>query len=342
MGCHGVDRVDVGGDVLEKGNILEVKNLSTYFRQRDQVIKAVDDVSFSIKQGQVLGLVGESGCGKTVTARSIIQLLPSAQAYIAGGQVFFRCKDGREIELTGSEVSEKDMRNLRGPEIAMIFQEPMAHLNPVFTVGYQIGESLARHRHIKQDELQREINDALKAVRIPNPSRIRDSFPFELSGGMCQRVMIAMALCCRPQMLIADEPTTALDVTIQAQILRLMKELQEEYGMAVLYISHDMGVIAENADEVAVMYLGNIVEQAPVKEIFRAPLHPYTQGLLKSIPRLGATELATIPGEVPGPSMIPSGCRFVTRCKKKRHECEKQMPPATVEDGHMVRCWLYR
>ena len=315
--------------------LLEVKGLRTHFATDEGEFKAVDDVSFSLDRGRTLGIVGESGCGKSVTSLSIMGLVPQPPGRIAGGAVMF---DGTDLlKLDKAEMSE-----LRGNRLSMIFQEPMTSLNPVFTVGDQIIEGIRRHRKIGPGEARKRAIEMLRRVRIPSPERRIDEYPHKLSGGMRQRVMIAMALACDPQLLIADEPTTALDVTIQAQILELLRDLRQRLGMATLIITHDLGVIAELADEVLVMYAGKIVESAPVGDIFDDPQHPYTIGLLGSIPRLDADRkrLATIEGVVPSPLNQPKGCRFAPRCPFADRRCREEPPPLReISPGHRAACW---
>jgi oligopeptide/dipeptide ABC transporter ATP-binding protein len=320
--------------------LLRVTGLQTAFHTRDGVVRAVDGIDFHVDRGEILGLVGESGCGKSVTSLSILRLIGSP-GRIEGGQVIF---DGRDL-LT---ISNEEMRKLRGDRISMIFQQPTSSLNPVWDVGRQIGEVLEVHRDMKRGAARERALELLKMVGIPDPKRRLDAYPHELSGGMAQRVMIAMALACEPDLLIADEPTTALDVTIQAQILDLIRGLRDETGTAVILITHDLGVVAEMCDRVAVMYAGEIVEQASVGSIFGSPLHPYTRGLIGSIPVLGTMtdELATIPGNVPNLIDLPPGCRFAPRCEARMREPVErafESHPAILPLGpdHEVRCWLY-
>ncbi len=318
-------------------SLLEVKNLHTYFKTKKGIVKAVNDVTYSLDEGKTLGIVGESGSGKSVSAMSIIKLL-DGNGYIESGDITF---NGRDI----LKASDKEMYHIRGNEISVIFQEPMTSLNPVFTVERQIGEVLQIHQKLKKKEARRKVASLLADVKIPNPERVAKQYPFQLSGGMRQRVMIAMALACRPKLLIADEPTTALDVTIQAQILKLMNELKEQTGTSILFITHDLGVIHEMADEVAVMYCGQIVEKADAKTIFRDGVysHPYTEGLMISIPRLNTPKgkrLEAIPGAVPNPLYLPQGCKFAPRCKYCTQKCREAEPPLQeVEPNHFVRCF---
>jgi oligopeptide/dipeptide ABC transporter ATP-binding protein len=316
-------------------SFLEVKNLVTSFHTPRGKIKAVDDVSFSIKPGQTLGLVGESGCGKSVTSLSIMGLIPSPPGEIESGQILF---EGRDI----TKLSPEELRKLRGNRMSMIFQEPMTSLNPVFTVGEQIGEVFRVHQGLSKKEARQKAIEMLRLVKVPSPEHRVDDYPHQLSGGMRQRVMIAMALGCSPQLLIADEPTTALDVTIQAQILDLIADLQKKINMAVLLITHDLGVVAQVCDYVVVMYAGKVAEQGPVAEIFRNPSHPYTIGLMASVPKLGQkTEfLQTIDGVVPSLENLPVGCRFQDRCKFAFDKCRKSEPSLkSLGADHQAACW---
>lgn len=318
----------------ERANLLEVRDLRTYFYTEEGVGKAVDGVSFELARGETLGLVGESGCGKSVSALSAMRLIPQPPGRIESGQVLFK---GRDL-LT---LSEDEMCQVRGDDIAMIFQEPMTSLNPVLTCGYQISESVILHQNVSKQEARKRAIEMLKLVGIPAPEQRVDEYPHQLSGGMRQRVMIAMALSCNPDLLIADEPTTALDVTIQAQILELLQRLQEEFGMAILMITHDLGVIAEVADRVAVMYAGQVVEYASTEELFSRPLHPYTRGLMQSIPHLEEQRerLEIIAGMVPDARAFPSGCRFAPRCKLAEERCRMaQVELEELSPGHWVRC----
>jgi oligopeptide/dipeptide ABC transporter ATP-binding protein len=317
--------------------ILEVKGLKTHFFTKRGVSKAVDGIDFNLHKGETLGIVGESGCGKSITSLSILRLIPSPPGKIAGGQVLFKGKD----LVT---MSEDEMRKVRGNEISMIFQEPMTSLNPVLPVGEQIAEALRMHQKMGRKAAWEKAVEMLKLVGIPSPEKRAKQEPFQLSGGMRQRVMIAMALACTPEVLIADEPTTALDVTIQAQILELIKDLQNKLGMGVIMITHDLGVVAETCDTVAVMYAGNIIEHAPTEKIFANPRHPYTQGLLDSLPKIheDQEELQTIEGSVPSPYNMPAGCRFATRCPHQQPICHEQQPELIEQnDGVRVRCWMY-
>ena len=318
-------------------SLLEVNNLHTYFTTKKGIVKAVNDVTYSLEAGKTLGIVGESGSGKSVSAMSIIKLL-DGNGYIESGSIVF---NGKDI----MKASDKDMYHIRGNEISVIFQEPMTSLNPVFTVQRQIGEVLRIHQHMKKKQAYQKAVSLLSDVKIPNPERVARQYPFQLSGGMRQRVMIAMALACRPKLLIADEPTTALDVTIQAQILKLMNDLKRESGASILFITHDLGVIHEMADEVAVMYCGQIVEKADAKTIFHDGTysHPYTEGLMISIPRLNTPKgqrLDAIPGAVPNPLYLPKGCKFGPRCKYCTKKCQEAEPPLQeVAPNHLVRCF---
>jgi peptide/nickel transport system ATP-binding protein len=315
--------------------VLEVRELRTEFMTDDGSFPAVDGVSLSVEAGKTLAIVGESGCGKSVTALSIMGLVPNPPGRISGGSIRF---EGRE--LVGA--ARQDLLDLRGNGMAMIFQEPMTSLNPVFTIGEQIVEGLLRHRPISRAQARERAIQALRQVRIPAPEQRFHEYPHKLSGGMRQRAMIAMALACEPRLLIADEPTTALDVTIQAQILELMRTLQSETGTAVILITHDLGVVAEVADEVAVMYSGKVVERAGVRAIFEDPQHPYTVGLLGSIPRLDVERerLASIEGQVPNPLRRPAGCNFADRCPFAVAKCRTEVPPLMeVGAGHLSACW---
>ncbi|MDT7777596.1 MAG: peptide/nickel transport system ATP-binding protein [Acidobacteriota bacterium] len=321
-------------------HLLEVKNLRTHFPTRAGLVRAVDGVSFHLDEGELLGLVGESGCGKSITALSVMRLI-GAPGRIVGGEIRF----GGENLLN---VSEERMREIRGDDIAMIFQDPMTSLNPVYTVGEQIAEALRLHRGLNRRQARDAAVEAMREVSIPDPARRADDYPHQLSGGMRQRVMIAMALACDPKLLIADEPTTALDVTIQAQILELIDEQRRTRNLAVLLITHDLGVVAEVADRVAVMYTGRIVEESPVAELFARPKHPYTEGLLRSVPKLTeahvkkAVRLSTIEGTVPKPTNLPEGCHFAPRCPHRMPRCtEGDLPLYQLDGGVAVRCVLY-
>ena len=313
--------------------ILEVKNLKTYFRTDAGLVKAVNDVTFSVERGKTLGIVGESGCGKSVTSLSVMRLL-ARNSKISNGEVI----------LNGTDLLKEDkkgMRNIRGREVAMIFQEPMNSLNPCMKIEKQLTEAILLHNDFTKEQAHQRAYDVLKSVGIPEPDMTLKSYPHQLSGGMCQRVMIAMAMSCEPELLIADEPTTALDVTIQAQILELMEEIREKKNTGILMITHDLGVVAEMCSRVVVMYAGRIVEEAPVKELFSAPKHPYTQGLIASVPKLGSgvESLPSIPGSVPDLSVMPKGCKFAPRCKYATDICREKEPELmTVEGIHKCRC----
>ncbi|MBI1798684.1 MAG: ABC transporter ATP-binding protein [Candidatus Eisenbacteria bacterium] len=316
--------------------LLEVDDLRTYFFTDEGVVRAVDGVSFSVRAGETLAVVGESGSGKSVTSLSILRLIPSPPGRIVHGSIRFK---GRDLLA----LSNHEMRRIRGREISMIFQEPMTSLNPVYTCGDQIMEALILHEQLDRRAARERAIEMLKLVGIPSPGERVDEYPHQMSGGMRQRVMIAMALACHPSILIADEPTTALDVTIQAQILELLKRLQSELGMAVILITHDLGVVAETADRVVVMYGGQVVESCDVNDAFRRTRHPYTAGLLRSLPRLGSRKaLRVIPGTVPDPAHFPLGCRFEPRCPVAIPRCGDPPPLERVEDGHLARCWRAR
>jgi oligopeptide/dipeptide ABC transporter ATP-binding protein len=321
-------------------HLLEVRNLETHFPTRAGLVRAVNGISFSLDSGELLGLVGESGCGKSITALSIMRLI-AAPGKIVGGEILF---DGKDL----LNFSDAEMRQIRGDDIAMIFQDPMTSLNPVFTVGEQIAEALRLHRNLSRKAARAAAIEAMGEVSIPDPARRIDDYPHQLSGGMRQRVMIAMALACDPKLLIADEPTTALDVTIQAQILELLDELRKHRELAVLLITHDLGVVAEVADRVAVMYTGRIVEESAVAELFARPKHPYTEGLLRSVPKLTsatvakAERLETIEGVVPSPTDLPPGCHFAPRCPYRMPRCtEEEIPLYNLEGEVKVRCVLF-
>ncbi|MCF3944580.1 ABC transporter ATP-binding protein [Oceanobacillus alkalisoli] len=316
--------------------LLTVNRLKTYFYTEDGVVPAVDDVSFAIKKGEVVAIVGESGSGKSVTSLSVMRLIENP-GKIAGGEILF---EGRNLV----DISLKKMRELRGNQLAMIFQEPLTSLNPVFTIGNQLAESIRLHQKKNKKEAIKIGIEMLEKVGIARANQVYDQYPHALSGGMQQRVMIAMALSCNPKLLIADEPTTALDVTIQAQILRLMKDLIEEFGTSILLITHDLGVVAEMADQVIVMYGGQVVEQADVFTLFKEPKHPYTKGLIDSTPKIHEwkEELNSIPGTVPGPFEFPEGCKFADRCPFVMDKCKAESPPVIeIGKGHVVRCWLH-
>ncbi|MHC4660737.1 MAG: ABC transporter ATP-binding protein [Planctomycetota bacterium] len=315
--------------------LIEVRDLATYFQTEDGIAKAVDGISFHINKGETLSLVGESGCGKSVTAFSIMRLIPDPPGKIVRGEILM---DGKNLV----ELREPEMRRVRGNKISMVFQEPMTSLNPVFRIGDQIAEAAMLHQKLSRRETKKLTIEMLEKVEIPAPADRFSEYPHQLSGGMKQRSMIAMALVCRPSLLIADEPTTALDVTIQAQILRLLSDLQAEFGMSILLITHDLGVVAEAAHRVAVMYAGKIVELADTGPLFGRPMHPYAQALMESIPKLGEKKkrLSVIPGEVPNPLAFPGGCRFHPRCGYATEKCRSEIP-SLEEHGekHFAACW---
>ncbi len=315
-------------------DLLEIKDLTTHFFSRSGVVKAVDNLSLGLRKGRVLGLVGESGCGKTVTALSILNLVPYP-GKIVSGRIYF---EGRDLLALPPE----EMRKVRGAKISMVFQEPMTALNPVFTVGNQIAEVLTTHLDMTKKQAMDSAVDLLRSVGIPSPEKRVHEYPHQMSGGMRQRVMIAMAIACKPSLVLADEPTTALDVTIQAHILELLGRIQAEMGMAMVLVTHDLGLIAERAQDVAVMYAGRIVEQAGTKDLFADPLHPYTRGLMASVPKTGEegrTRLRTIAGTVPRLHELPAGCKFAPRCDIKTARCEAEPELVEVRPGHLVRCW---
>ena len=315
--------------------LLEVKHLKTQFRTKRGTVTAVDDVSFSVKQGDTLGIVGESGCGKSVTSLSILQLLPHAVGSVAGGEILYK-----DIAKKGN----KEMCRIRGREISMIFQDSMTSLNPVLTIGRQLEETISVHSSLSKDEIKKQALDILTKVGVSSPEQRLKEFPHQLSGGMRQRVMIAMALSCSPSLLIADEPTTALDVTIQAQIIDLMVELKKNINASIILITHDMGVVAEMADYIMVMYAGKVMEYGSARQIFKEAMHPYTQGLLASIPRLDKDldRLFSIDGTVPSLDRMPKGCRFCARCLQAMDKCREHQPPVYItDDGHKVSCWKY-
>jgi peptide/nickel transport system ATP-binding protein len=324
------------------GTVLEIKGLKTYLFTRSGVVKGVDDISFSVRRGETLAVVGESGCGKSMTALSIMRLVPNPPGKIVGGTITL---DGKDLV----QLAESEMRDIRGNEISMIFQEPMTSLNPVLTIGHQITEALRLHQDLSKAAANEKAVEMLRLVKIPEPAQRAREYPHQLSGGMRQRAMIAMALACNPRVLIADEPTTALDVTIQAQILDLILELQQKLGTAIILITHNLGVVAETAQRVIVMYAGKKVEEAEVDTLFAEPLHPYTHGLLASIPRLAiiggrpansAQRLKEIPGMVPALSNLPPGCTFAPRCGFADDQCRAQFPPYEQKrPGHWAACW---
>jgi peptide/nickel transport system ATP-binding protein/oligopeptide transport system ATP-binding protein len=322
---------------IKMGTLLNIKNLKTQFFSSGRTIRALDGVSFSIEEGEVFGLVGETGCGKSVTALSILRLIPFPPGKITEGEIHFRARNLLHLR-------EDEMRSIRGKEISMIFQEPMTSLNPVFRIGDQMMELIMLHQKLDRSRAFEKALEMLERVHIPDADRVVKQYPHQLSGGMKQRVMIAMELSCHPFLLIADEPTTALDVTIQAQILRLIKKMKKELHISILLITHDLGVIAEMCDRVAVMYAGSIVEEARVEEIFEEPKHPYTQGLWGAIPRVDQEKeaLAVIPGSVPDLSQPPLGCKFHPRCPYRFAPCDRTIPPLFhISPGHLVSCYLY-
>lgn len=322
---------------MSQENLLEVKHLRTeFFSSKKSSVTAVDDVSFDIKKGEIVGLVGESGCGKSVTSLSIMQLLKDTPGKVTNGEIIFQ---GRNL----LDASKKEMLDIRGDKMSMIFQEPMSSLNPSMRIDKQMIEGIRLHTPLTKAEARKKSADILSQVGIPDPQRVLKNYPHQLSGGMSQRVMIAMAMSCEPDLLIADEPTTALDVTIQAQILELMKKIQQDKGMSILLITHDLGVVAEMCSRVIVMYAGKIVEEAPVEILFANPTHPYTQGLIASVPKLGSGVkiLPSIPGSVPDLSAMPKGCRFAPRCKYATEKCHQEQPELlSVGEKQKCRCWL--
>ncbi|MBM4460698.1 MAG: ABC transporter ATP-binding protein [Chloroflexi bacterium] len=335
--------------------LIEVKDLKTYFFLDEGTVRALDGVDFNIWRGQTIGVVGESGCGKSVTARSILRIVPKPGRIVGGEITLHRQLDaegngGRteELKLTQLDAAGPVMRSIRGAEIALVPQEPMASLSPVYTIGNQISEAIMLHQGVGKEEARAKAIEMLDLAGFPKPKERIDSYPHQLSGGLRQRAVIAMGLSCHPSLLIADEPTTALDVTTEAQILRLMRSLQQELGMAIMFITHNLGVVAQMCEDVVVMYMGRVVEEAPVDDIFHNPTHPYTQALLRSIPRLGQKtqerrQLESIRGTVPDPYSIPTGCAFHPRCSQRiAGVCDKAAPPyIEVEPGHKVRCVLY-
>ncbi len=323
--------------------LLSVRNLQTHFFSREGTVKAVDGVSFDVRPGEILGIAGESGCGKSVTSQSILRILPR-NGRIVGGEILFR-HENQAIDLAATDPDGRRIRDIRGKEIAMIFQEPMTAFSPVHTIGNQIIETIRIHQNVSREEARDQAVEMLHRVGMPNPVRNIDQYTFNLSGGMRQRAMVALSLSCQPKLLIADEPTTAVDVTIQAQMLELLREIQADLGMAIIMITHDLGVIAELTDRVMIMYLGKEVEQGTVEDIFHRPRHPYTRGLLASIPKMepGQVEIEPIAGSVPSPYAMPTGCKFHPRCADYiAGVCEVQDPPLTeVDRGHEVSCYLY-
>mgnify|MGYP000346406891 FL=1 len=320
---------------MENNNILEIKNMHTYFFTDNGTVKSVDGVDIELKKGATLGIVGESGSGKSVTALSLMGLLMGTTGKVVEGEIFF---EGKDI----LKCSDEERREMRGRDISMIFQEPMTSLNPVMKIGDQIMENILLHQKVSKEEAKKMTIDILKKTGLPRVEKMVDEYPFQLSGGQRQRVMIAMALVCNPKILIADEPTTALDVTIQAQILDLMNRLKAEIGTSILFITHDLGVVAEVCDDVVVMYCGRVVEKANVYDLFANPSHPYTEGLLASIPKMGVEvdELDSIPGNVPNPKHMPKGCKFAPRCKYATDRCREEEPGFfDLGNGHQSKCW---
>ncbi len=329
---------------MADSKLLEVNDLKVYFYIEQGIVRAVDGVSFDLKRGQTLGVVGESGCGKSVTALSVILLHPQPEGNIAGGRISYYKNGVDSVDITKMDLRGDEIRGIRGNEIAMVFQEPMTSLNPVYTIGMQVMEAIQLHQKVKKVQARERAIDMLDRVRMSAPEQRVDEYPHQLSGGMRQRAMIAMALSCNPALLIADEPTTALDVTIEAQILALIKDIQQEDGMSLMIITHDLGVIGEMADHVIVMYMGKVVEKAITRDIFENPKHPYTYGLLKSLPKIGSkARLLSISGSVPNPWMVLTGCSFEPRCPVAMDICKKNEPPVfNVEKGHYVKCWVFK
>ncbi len=328
-----------------KDRLLEVRNLSTHFLLDDGTVKAVDNISFDLRKGETLGVVGESGCGKSVTSLSIMNLVPDPPGKIVGGNIFYYLdKNNSPVDIAALKRYSAEMRSIRGDEIAMIFQEPMSSLNPVLTVGNQIIEPIKLHQDKNNKQARKQAVEMLNLVGIGSPTQRLSEYPHQLSGGLRQRVMIAMALSCNPNLLIADEPTTALDVTIEAQILELMQELQDEFKMSILFITHDLEVIGEMCERVMVMYTGTVVEKAEIEDIFYNNKHPYTRGLLKSIPKIGEhRRLTPIEGSVPELKNLPDGCNFEPRCPESMDICVNQEPPTfIISKNQKAKCWLYR
>lgn len=326
----------------QRDALLRVRDLQTHFRTEQGMIRAVDGIDFDIKRGETFGIVGESGCGKSVTAYSIMQLIERPQGDIVSGAIEYMGEGGRPIDIAKLDPNGQDMRNLRGNEIGMIFQEPMTSLNPIYTIGNQIIEAIALHQRVSKMEARKRAIELLDRVGLSDPHSQIDDYPHQLSGGMRQRVMIAMALSCNPRLLIADEPTTALDVTVEAQILDLMRDLQHEYDMSIMLITHNLGVVAENCDRVMVMYLGKVVEEGSAVDIFYNPRHPYTRGLLESIPQIGlSSRLTPIEGAVPMMQDIPQGCYFAPRCPHVMARCEEDPPMFFPAETQRAKCWLY-
>ena len=322
---------------MDTKNVLEVKNLKTYFYTDEGVVKSVDGLDFNLGEGRTLAIVGESGCGKSVTSFSILRIIQSPPGKIVDGEILFCGKDLLKLP-------ESEMRKIRGDEISMIFQEPMTSLNPVFTAGQQIVQTLLFHTDLTKQQAREKAVEMIRVVGIPDAGRIADQYPYQLSGGQRQRIMIAMALACQPKILIADEPTTALDVTIQAQILHLMVDMKKKFNTSMILITHDLGIVAQVADDVMVMYAGQAVECAPMRSLYKDPKHPYTSGLLKALPKMSekVDRLHTISGAVPSAANFPDGCRFAARCEFCKEICKKKMPALySLPDGRKVRCHLY-
>ena len=328
----------MSGDKL----LLDVRNLKIYFYIEQGIVRAVDGINFSLNKGKSLGIVGESGCGKTVTALSLMLLHPQPEGRIVEGNIYYYANGDKPLDIAKLNPYGREIRNIRGNEITMIFQEPMMSLNPVYTIGNQIMEAVLLHQKVDKEQARKIAIESLKRVNISNPEERIDQYPFQLSGGLRQRVMIALALSCNPAILIADEPTTALDVTIEAQILMLIKELQKEYGMSIIFITHDLGVIGEITDEVIVMYVGHVVERAKTITLFEKPMHPYTKALFNSRPEIGKEgRVTSIRGTVPSPYLLPKGCVFEPRCDVSMDICRKKEPCVYNKDGHYVNCWKY-
>jgi len=321
----------------EKNHLLDIQRLKTYFYTLEGTARAVQDVSFFMDEGETVGLVGESGCGKSVSALSVMRLIKYPPGKIVDGQIFF---EGSDL----LKLSERQMRSVRGARISMIFQEPMTSLNPVYTIGHQISEMFMIHKRVSKKEGRQRAVETLRQVQMPSPRKRVDEYPHQLSGGMRQRTMIAMAMACNPKILIADEPTTALDVTIQAQILKLLKDLQKEFDSAIILVTHDLASVAQICQRVLVMYAGRIVEKAPIKTFFKNPAHPYSIGLIKSLPKLGqkVDQLYSIEGQPPSLFDLPRGCRFAPRCENAKAICSESYPPEVqIAEGHNVSCWLF-
>lgn len=329
-------------EVKEDKVLIDVRDLAVYFHIEQGIVKAVDGISFQIEKGRSLGVVGESGCGKTITALSLMLLHPQPEGQIERGNIYYYPDNESCLDIAKLGIHSKQIRNTRGNEIAMIFQEPMMSLNPVHSIGQQIMESIRLHQKVNKRRAKEIAIEALRRVKISAPEQRMNEYPFQLSGGMRQRVMIAIALSCNPKLLIADEPTTALDVTIEAEILNLIKDLQKELGMSLMMITHDLGVIGEVTDDVVVMYVGKIVEKATTKKLFEEPLHPYTKALFKSRPEIRTEgRLSSIEGAVPNPYLLPEGCSFEPRCEVAMDICKKKIPELFDLEGHYVSCWKY-